>query len=123
LYVSTNVSCTDFTCKLVDVYPDGRAYNLCDGILRRKYPQQTAGDGSDSVREIEIDLTATSNVFLKGHRIRLDVSSSNFPRFDRNPNTSGDAAKEAHPVIAHQIVYSGGKYRSKLILPVIPGKQ
>lgn len=123
LYVSTNVSCTDFTCKLVDVYPDGRAYNLCDGIVRRKYPQQTAGAGSGSVHEIEIDLTATSNVFLKGHRIRLDVSSSNFPRFDRNPNTSGDAAKETHPVIAHQNVYSGGKYRSKLILPVIPEKQ
>ncbi|HEY9682216.1 MAG TPA: CocE/NonD family hydrolase [Drouetiella sp.] len=119
LNVSTDVRCTDFTAKVVDVYPDGRAYNLCDGIIRRSYePAQSTDEGA--VEEIEIDLTATSNVFRKRHRIRLDVSSSNFPRFDRNPNTGRDPATETHPVTAHQRIYSGNRFNSRLILPVIP---
>ena len=87
LFVATTAPNTDFTAKLVDVFPDGSAYNVSDGILRRGY------EGS-SPTKITVDLWPTSFVFRKGHRIRLEVSSSNFPRFDRNPNTGRTIATE-----------------------------
>jgi putative CocE/NonD family hydrolase len=90
LFVSSSAVDTDFTAKLVDVFPDGKAINLCDGILRVRYRNGLATEElmkPGTVYEITIDMTATSNVFLPGHRIRLDVSSSNFPRYDRNTNT------------------------------------
>jgi putative CocE/NonD family hydrolase len=113
LYVSTTAVNTDFTAKLVDVHPDGSAYNVCDGILRRSYI------GSSMPTEIQIDLWPTSMVFLKGHRVRLEVSSSNYPRFDRNPNTGRNIALETEPVVAKQKIYQGKLYPSRLILPVI----
>lgn len=113
LYVSTTAPYTDFTAKLVDVHPDGSAYNVAEGILRRGYRRS-------ELTEIQIDLWPTSMVFLKGHRIRLDVSSSNYPRFDRNPNTGRPIATERHPAIATQTVYHGPETLSRLILPVIP---
>jgi len=112
LHVSTTVPNTDFSGKLVDVHPDGAAYNVSDGILRRAYNADPA--------EIALDLWPTSIVFLRGHRIRLEVSSSNFPRFDRNPNTGRDIATEARPVTAQQKIYHSRVMPSRLILPVVP---
>jgi putative CocE/NonD family hydrolase len=112
LYVSTSAVSTDFTGKLVDVYPDGTAYNVTDGILRQAYGAERT--------QIELDLGSTSLLFLHGHRIRLEVSSSNFPRFDRNPNTGGDVDSEMRPIPAQQKVFHNIEARSRLILPVVP---
>ena len=116
LAVSTDAPSTDFTAKLVDVHPDGSAYNIADGILRRSY------DTSDQPVSITIQLGATSNVFKKGHRIRLDVSSSNFPLFDRNPNTGTRIAYETNPVAALQKIHQTVSTPSFIELPVIPEK-
>jgi len=114
LYVSTNAPSTDFTAKLVDVYPDGAAYNVSDGIVRRSY------DGPDRVERIEIELWPTSTVFMRGHWIRLEISSSNFPRYDRNPNTNRNIATETQPRMAAQTVYHCAVAMSQIILPIIP---
>ena len=116
LVVSTDAPSTDFTAKLVDVYPDGSAYNIADGILRRTY------DTNDQPVSITIQLGATSNVFKKGHQIRLDVSSSNFPLFDRNPNTGTRIAYETRPVAALQKIHQGVSTPSFIELPVVPDK-
>ncbi|HET8840753.1 MAG TPA: CocE/NonD family hydrolase, partial [Ktedonobacteraceae bacterium] len=95
LYVSSSAPDTDFTGKLIDVYPDGRAEILTDGILRARYRQSYTEPElmvPGQIYQLTINLGATSNVFLPGHRIRLEVSSSNFPRFDRNPNTGTNVA-------------------------------
>ncbi len=114
LYVSTTARCTDFTAKLVDVFPDGSAWNISEGILPR-YDEQPAGG-----TEIKIDLWPMSAVFKKGHRLRLEVSSSNYPRFDRNPNTGRIIADETEFVKAEQTVRHDARSPSRLILPVIP---
>ena len=103
LYASTDGLDTDFTAKLIDVYPDGKAWNLCDGIIRGRYrngraPAELLTPGE--VYEFTIDCWVTSNVFKKGHAIRLEISSSNFPRFDRNLNTGNPIADDASPRIA-----------------------
>ncbi len=123
LYISTSATDTDFTAKLVDVAPDGTAIDLTDGILRLRYRKgldrpELATPGE--VYPITIDAGATSNVFRSGHRIRLEIASSNFPRFDRNPNTGRAIADEAELRIARQSVYHGGQYPSALMLPVVP---
>jgi putative CocE/NonD family hydrolase len=123
LFASTSAPDTDFTGKLVDVYPDGRAINLTDGSLRVRYR-----NGLDKPKLLKpgetvkymMDLGVTSNVFKKGHRIRLEISSSNFPRFDRNPNTGRAIADETQLVKAQQTVYHSLARRSYLLLPVIP---
>ena len=117
LYVSTSAANTDFTAKLVDVHPDGSAYNVSDGILRlsNSGPASTA-----EIREIHIELWPTSMVFFKGHRMRLEVSSSNFPRFARNPNTERNFATETNPVSSTQIVNHSSRFPSRLILPFVP---
>jgi len=124
LYVSSSACDTDFTGKLVDVHPDGRAERLTDGILRARYREsleQPVLMEPDYIYELHIDLGATSNVFLAGHRIRLEVSSSNFPRFDRNSNTGGTIATEQAedfvPAINH--VHHNEAYPSHVILPII----
>jgi putative CocE/NonD family hydrolase len=115
LHVSTTAPCTDFTAKLVDVYPNGNAFNVSEGILRRQYnPAET-----DPV-EISIQLWPTSTVVRAGHRIRLEVSSSNYPRFDCNLNTGRSPATETQPTIAMQTVYHTSDQPSRLILPIIP---
>jgi putative CocE/NonD family hydrolase len=114
LHVSTPAPSTDFTGKLVDVHPDGSAYNVSDGILRRSY------QGVSQPTEIRIDLWPMSMVFLKGHRIRLEVSSSNHPRFDRHPNTDGKIATESHPIAATQSLHHGLETPSRILLPIIP---
>jgi len=118
LYVKTDAPSTDFTSKLVDVHPDGSAYNLSDGIVRRRYAQP---QGQMHVPEkIEIDLWPTSNVFFKGHKIRLEVSSSNFPHYDRNPNTGDSLATTTEMRRAHQQVIHSDRYPSQIIMPVVP---
>lgn len=123
LYVSSSARDTDFTAKLVDVYPDGTAYNIQEGILRARYREgwlKKVWMKPDEVYELTIDLEATSNFFGPGHRIRLEVSSSNFPRFDRNLNTGGNNIDEANPVVAHNVVHHSKQYQSHILLPVIP---
>src|SRR5262249_55047604 len=113
---------TDFTARLVDVFPNGYAMNLCEGILRCKYrsswerPQLMASGG---VYELTVDLGVTSNVFRGGHRIRLDVSSSSFPRFDRNLNTGEPIARATQMQIAHQTVLHSTEYPSRVLLPIV----
>ena len=124
LYVSSSARDTDFTGKLVDVHPDGRAEILCDSILRARYRQSLSSPvlmEPGHVYELHIDLEATSNVFLAGHRIRLEVSSSNFPRFDRNSNMGGTNAFESEKDFVQAInhVYHSQVYPSHLVLPVI----
>jgi hypothetical protein len=116
LFVATSAVNTDFSAKLVDVYPDGKVYNVSDGILRQNY----IFTGAATPSEITIHLWPTSIVFKKDHRIRLEVSSSNYPRYDRNPNTGNNIATEIKPVSAVQKVFHTTSALSKLVLPVIP---
>ena len=127
LFVSSSAVDTDFTAKLVDVFPDGKAINLCDGIMRARYRNGLATEElvePGTVYEVTVDLTATANVFLPGHRIRVDVSSSNFPRYDRNTNTGGVIARETEaqmvPAINH--IHHGPDHPSRLVLPIIDRK-
>ena len=124
LFVSSSAVDTDFTAKLVDVHPDGRAIILCDGIQRMRYrtslskpEMMTPGE----IYEITVDLIATSNVFLPGHRILLEISSSNFPRYDRNSNTGGVIAHEhaSDMTTAVNRIHRGPEYPSRLVLPII----
>jgi putative CocE/NonD family hydrolase len=122
-YVSSSAPDTDFTAKLVDVFPDGEARNLTDGILRLRYREgldRPLPGHPGEIYPVTIDAGVTSNVFLKGHRIRLEISSSNFPRFDRNPNTGRTLADETTLKKAEQNVFHGRIYPSHLVLPVIP---
>ena len=124
VYASTDGRDTDFTAKLVDVHPDGYAVNLCDGIVRGRYRKSTSIQEllePGTIYEFTIDLWPTSNVFLAGHRIRLDIASANFPRFDRNPNTGNVFGEDADLRVARQRVYHDRAYASHVILPVIPG--
>src|SRR5690625_3570961 len=122
LWASSNAVDTDFAVKLVDVFPDGRAFNLTDGIIRAKYREgikhQTLLNGE--IIKYEIDLWATSNVFIPGHAIRIEIASSNFPRFEVNPSTGGTVLNTAEMAKAKQTIYHGVKYPSHVILPVIP---
>ncbi len=114
---------TDFTATLVDVLPDGRAINVTEGIVRarcRESRQSPSLIEPGQVYEYRIDLWEVSWVFKAGHRIRLEVSSSNFPRFDRNTNLGGDIGRETGFRSAHQTVFHDAQHRSRLILPVIP---
>ena len=104
-------------------FPDGTAWNLCDGIIRGRYrngraPGEIADAGPD--RRIRDRSWVTSNLFRAGHRIRLEISSSNFPRFDRNLNTGDPIGDDASPRAASQRVLHDATYPSRLILPVIP---
>ena len=125
LHVSSSAPDTDFTGKLVDVFPDGRAINLTDGILRVRYRESLAKPSlmrPGEVYRIAVDLVATANLFRVGHRIRLEVSSSNFPRFDRNTNTGGIIAEENETDMTPAVnrVHHTPSYPSQLVLPVIP---
>jgi putative CocE/NonD family hydrolase len=123
LWASSSARDTDFTAKLVDVHPDGKAYILCDGILRARYRKgsdQAELLEPDKVERFEIDLWVTSNLFKSGHRIRLEVSSSNFPRFDRNPNTGHAFGADAELLTAQQTIFHDKAHPSHLVLPVIP---
>jgi putative CocE/NonD family hydrolase len=123
LYAATSAKDTDFTAQLIDVHPDGRAYNMADGVIRARYRKSifspelvTPGE----VDEYTISLGVTSHLFKKGHRIRVDISSSNFPAWDRNMNTGNRIGEDAEPIKATQTIYHSAEYPSYFELPVIP---
>jgi putative CocE/NonD family hydrolase len=123
LYVSSSAVDTDFTGMLVDVWPNGFAQNLTSGILRMRYRNsqekpELANPGE--TYHVTVDLWATSNVFLAGHKLRLEVSSSNFPRFDRNLNTGEIQARATRMIKATNVIYHDKAHPSALILPVVP---
>ena len=123
LYAKSSAVDTDFTGKLVDVGPDGFAQNLTEGIVRARYRESTSEAKllkPGEVYQFEIDLWSTSNVFLKGHSIRLEVSSSNFPRFDRNLNTGKSAGESSAMAKATNTVLHDAEHASVLVLPVVP---
>jgi len=122
LYVSSTAKDTDFTAKLVDVYPDGTAYNIQEGILRARYREgfnKKVWMKKGEVYEIHINLNATSNYFKRGHKIRLQVSSSSFPQYDRNLNTGGNNYDETEWVVAENTIHHSRKFPSHIILPII----
>jgi uncharacterized protein len=122
LFAMSSAVDTDFTAKLVDVAPDGFARNLTEGILRARYRESTSVANPiapGKVYEYRIDLWSTSNAFLKGHKIRLEVSSSNFPRFDRNLNTGKDYATDSEMIKANNTVVHDSGHSSALILPIV----
>ena len=122
LYVSSDVKDTDFTIKLIDVYPDGRAYNLDETIQRVRYREGYEKEVfMEKGKVYRVDLTpmSTSNYFKKGHRIRIEISSSNFPRFARNLNTGGNNYDEKESIVAHNKIHHSSKYTSLIRLPVI----
>jgi hypothetical protein len=122
LFAKSSAVDTDFTGKLVDVGPDGFAQNLTEGILRTRYRESTSEATPivpGKVYEYKVDLWSTSNVFLKGHRIRVEVSSSNFPRFDRNLNTGKSAAESSELVKATNTILHDSQHPSALVLPVV----
>ncbi len=123
LHASSSARDTDFTAKLVDVDPNGYARNLTDGVIRARYriPREPASLlQPGQVYEYTIDLWATSNLFRKGHQIRVEISSSNFPRFDRNTNTGEAIGTDSSFVSALQSVYHTSEYPSCITLPVVP---
>ena len=123
LYAASSARDTDFTAKLVDVHPTGYAQNLADGIVRARYRESRANPTlirPDEVYRYEIDVGVTSNLFHAGHRIRIDISSSNFPRFDRNPNTGHPFGQDDQLAPARQSVFHDAAHPSHALLPVIP---
>jgi putative CocE/NonD family hydrolase len=122
LYVSSDAKDTDFTVKVLDVYPDGRAYNLDESIQRMRYR-----DGYDKkvwmekgkIYKVTLQPLTTSNYFAPGHRLRIEVSSSNFPRFDRNLNTGGNNFDESKAVVAQNAVHHSKQYPSSITITVI----
>jgi putative CocE/NonD family hydrolase len=123
LWAATSQTDTDFTAKLVDVCEDGCARNLTDGIIRARYRDSSSQPSflePGRAYEYTIDLWATSNVFQRGHRIRVEISSSNFPRFDRNTNTGNVIAGDAEFKPALQTVMHDAQHPSHITLPVVP---
>jgi len=122
-FASSSATDTDFTAKLVDVSPDGSAINLTEGILRAKFRDSQESPTPltpGKVYPLTIDLWATSNVFRSGHRIRLEVSSSNFPRFDRNLNTGESSASSSKMAVATNTILHDAAHPSALLLPIVP---
>ncbi len=122
LYLSSDAKDTDLTIKLIDVAPDGTAYNLDETIQRVRYREGYDKEvfmEKDKVYKVEMTPMSTSNVFLPGHRVRIEVSSSNFPRFDRNLNTGGDNVTETEGVVARNVIHHSAKYPSVVRLPLV----
>ena len=123
LFANSSAVDTDFTGKLVDVWPEGFAQNLTEGIIRGRYrdsQEKPTFMNPGQTYKFTIDLWATSNVFRKGHRVRLEISSSNFPRFDRNLNTGEDTGSGQKLVSATNTILHDAEHPSALILPVVP---
>lgn len=122
LYLSSDAKDTDVTIKLIDVHPDGKAFNLDETIQRVRYREgydKEVWMEDGKVYEVKLTPMSTSNYFGKGHRIRIEVSSSNFPRFDRNLNTGGNIYDETEAVVATNSIHHGGNSLSRIVLPVI----
>lgn len=124
LFAASSAPDTDFTAKLVDGHPNGYAQNIAEGVIRARFRESLLHPTlitPDKVYEYTIDLWSTSHVFKAGHRMRLEVSSSNFPRYDRNPNTGNDFGVDSQLTLAHQTIFHDSRYPSRLILPIITG--
>ncbi|HAK52240.1 MAG TPA: hypothetical protein DCM54_10120 [Gammaproteobacteria bacterium] len=122
LSAATSATDTDFATKLIDVYPDGTAFNVAEGILRARFRDGLLSPSLVTPGEVQvyvIDLASVSIVFRKGHRMRLDITSSNFPRFDRNMNTGNPFGEDAEGVIAEQTLFHGSVHASYVKLPII----
>lgn len=122
LYVSSDARDTDFTVKVIDVYPDGRAFNLDETIQRMRYRDgydKRVWMAPDTVYKVTMQPLNTSNYFAPGHRLRIEVSSSNFPRFDRNLNTGGRNFDESKPVVARNAVHHSTQYPSSVTISVV----
>ncbi|GHO43224.1 CocE/NonD family hydrolase [Ktedonospora formicarum] len=125
LWATSSAPDTDFIARLVDVSPDGYAQNLTDGIIRARHRHHAKGEAPSLIEpgqayEYEIDLWSTSNLFKQGHRIRVDITSSSFPRWDRNPNTGHDLGVDAEFAIAQQTILHDAEHPSSILLPIIP---
>jgi putative CocE/NonD family hydrolase len=126
LWAASTATDTDFTVKLVDVHPDGKAINLCDGIIRARFRESLENPRlikPDEVYRYEITVGVTSNLFKKGHRIRVEVSSSNFPTYDRNPNSgqwAKDVTSSGDMKIATQTIFHEPDKPSHITLPIAP---
>jgi putative CocE/NonD family hydrolase len=124
LFAATSARDTDFICRLIDVYPDGTAYNLTEGIIRARFrnsihePPKLVEPGE--IYEYNIELQPTSNVFQKGHKLRLHLTSSSFPLWDRNPNTGHVQGMDSVLQAAYQTIYHDTEHPSHIILPIIP---
>ena len=126
LYVSSDAKDTDFTVKLIDVYPDGSAYNLDETIQRVRFREGYDKElFMEKGKVYKVDLTpmSTSNYFKEGHRIRIEISSSNFPRFARNMNTGGNNFDEKDGVVAHNKVHHSNEYPSQIRVPIVKKRQ
>lgn len=128
LWAASSAPDTDFVARLVDVHPDGYAQNLTDGIIRARYRAFERGEAPGLIEpgvacRYEIDLWATSNLFKTGHRIRLDVTSSSFPRWDRNPNTGHAFGADAELAVARQTILHDSEHPSYVVLPIVPAPQ
>jgi putative CocE/NonD family hydrolase len=115
---------TDFTVKLCDVWLDGRSFNIREGIVRARYRSSLVSPSlitPDEIYEYRVELGPTANVFKAGHRIRVDVSSSSFPQWDRNLNTGGPLGEEgaARALVANQVVLHESRYASRIKLPIV----
>ncbi|HKW57598.1 MAG TPA: CocE/NonD family hydrolase [Candidatus Acidoferrum sp.] len=123
LYVSSDAKDTDFTVKVIDVYPDGRAFNLDESIQRMRYREgydkALVWMEKDKVYKVALQPLNTSNYFEAGHSLRIEVSSSNFPRFDRNLNTGGHNYDESTVVVAHNAVHHSKQYPSQITITVV----
>lgn len=124
LWAASSAPDTDFVARLTDVFPDGRSINLADGILRARYRQAAAGEAPSLIEPGRpylyiIDLWATSNVFKAGHRIRLQITSSSFPRWDRNPNTGHPFGQDAELAVAEQTILHDGDHPSFVLLSLV----
>jgi hypothetical protein len=123
LYAASSAPDTDFTAKLVAVRPDGYAQNLADGVIRARYRESRARPSPitpGTIYAYTIDLWSTSFVFQPGHRIRVEIASANFPRFDRNHNTGRPLFADAELQTAMQTIYHDATHPSHIVLPVIP---
>jgi putative CocE/NonD family hydrolase len=125
LYAASSAPDTDFTAKLLDVWPDGFAQRLCDGMVRARFRagmERPAPIEPGHVYPYDIDCWNTSQVFKKGHRIRLEIASSAFPKYDRNPNTGAPLGKSSEIKTADQTVYHDQEHPSHLVLPIVPAQ-
>lgn len=123
IYASSSAVDTDFTAKLVDVWPNGYAQNLTDGVIRARYRNSNERPElliPGKVYRMTVDLWATSDVFFPGHRLRLEISSSNFPRFDRNLNSGEDPLHGRRTIKATNVIYHDRGHPSAIVLPVVP---
>jgi uncharacterized protein len=123
LYVSSDAKDTDFTVKLIEVLPDGTAYNINENIQRLRYREgydkPPTWMEKDKVYKVTLQPMETSSFFAPGHQLRIEISSSNFPRFDRNLNTGGDNYNESQGIVAHNEVHHSTQYPSSITLSVV----